>query len=534
MNHPRVPRAGWIVGAGIVLFIGCTLGALLISTSTADWLALWNDAYLRYVTVFSFYQALLSTLLSVIPALPVALSLYRRQFPGRTWLIRLSSITLVLPVLVGVFGIVAIYGHGGIITRFWLRWFPDSTISIYGLSGILLAHVFFNLPYASRLLLQSLESIPEEQNNLAYQLGMGAWHRFRWVEWPRLRQTFPQVFGLVFMLCFTSFATVMALGGGPKSTTIELAIYQSIKYDFDLATGAVLALWQMLLCGTMVMMLQRRSASIEVNIEMPASVRPRLNAGRWLMAWDGGWLIVLGGVLLPPLMMIVYNGVNVHIGAVLVDAEFWQAVQHSLVIASCASFLAVSIGMAVLGTSRVWRRLHHHYRANGLEMIGGFILMTPSLVISTGVFLLLRHWGNIFHFAILIVIGVNALMALPYVIKILHQPMWLVEKQYHQLCSSLGIYGWNRLKIVELRGMVQPLIQAVVMGFLLSMGDLTAIALFGSQDMQTLPLYLLQLMSSYQMDSAAVVALFLLCISVGALMLSEWFQHRLEKKRPLC
>lgn len=137
--------------------------------------------------------------------------------------------------------------------------------SIYGLNGILLAHVLFNLPYASRLLLQSLEAIPSEQHKLCAHLGMSRWQKFKWVEWPRLRQQLPHVAGLVFMLCFTSFATVMALGGGPKATTIELAIYQAIKFDFDLQIGALLAIWQMLLCTLLTFTLQRFSHSRPMN-----------------------------------------------------------------------------------------------------------------------------------------------------------------------------------------------------------------------------------------------------------------------------
>ena len=34
---------------------------------------------------------------------------------------------------------------------------------IYGLSGILIAHVFFNLPLATRLFLQALDTIPDDQ-----------------------------------------------------------------------------------------------------------------------------------------------------------------------------------------------------------------------------------------------------------------------------------------------------------------------------------------------------------------------------------
>ena len=86
---------------------------------------------------------------------------------------------------------------------------------------------------ASRLLLQALENIPGEQRQLAAQLGMRGWHFFRFVEWPWLRRQIPPVAALIFMLCFASFATVLSLGGGPQATTIELAIYQALSYDYD-------------------------------------------------------------------------------------------------------------------------------------------------------------------------------------------------------------------------------------------------------------------------------------------------------------
>jgi len=241
----QAPKVGLGVAIIIAAFIVSALSALLSYAPTLDILSVWHDPYYRHVTKFSFYQSLLSTLLSVGFALPVAHALSRRSFIGKSLLLKLFATTLVLPVLVGVFGLLAIYGNSGLLAQGFKLLDNQLPFSIYGLNGILLAHVFFNLPYATRLLLQSLDTIPAEQHKLCAHLGMGHWDKFRWVEWPRLRQQLPHVCGLVFMLCFTSFATVMALGGGPKSTTIELAIYQAIKFDFDLQAGALLAIWQM-------------------------------------------------------------------------------------------------------------------------------------------------------------------------------------------------------------------------------------------------------------------------------------------------
>ncbi len=84
----------------------------------------------------------------------------------------------------------------------------------YGLLGILLAHIFFNMPMATRLLLQALEQIPGEQRQLAAQLGMRGYPFFRYVEWPWMRRQILPIATLIFMLCFASFATVLSLGGG--------------------------------------------------------------------------------------------------------------------------------------------------------------------------------------------------------------------------------------------------------------------------------------------------------------------------------
>ena len=64
---------------------------------------------------------------------------------------------------------------------------------------------------------------------------------FRLVEWPQLRAALPGVALLIFLLCAASFAVVLTLGGGPRATTLEVAIYQSLRADFDPQRAAALA-----------------------------------------------------------------------------------------------------------------------------------------------------------------------------------------------------------------------------------------------------------------------------------------------------
>lgn len=200
-RQPLMPKLAGARGLVALLLVTVALlafGALWFNAPDVDWRTLWQDDYLWHVLRFSFWQAFLSATLAVLPAIPLARALYRRRFVGRETLLRLCAMTLVLPVLVAVFGILSVYGRSGWLAQMFATLGWEYRFSPYGLQGILLAHVFFNLPLAARLLLQALEQIPGEQRQIAAQLGLRGWHHFRIVEWPWLRRQILPAGALIF------------------------------------------------------------------------------------------------------------------------------------------------------------------------------------------------------------------------------------------------------------------------------------------------------------------------------------------------
>ena len=118
---------------------------------------------------FTLLQALLSASLSVVLAVPIARALARRRFHGRSVLVTLLGAPFILPVIVAVLGLLSVFGGSGIISGF-LGWFGLPPLHIYGLHGVVLAHVFFNLPLATRFFLQGWLAIPSERFRLAATL----------------------------------------------------------------------------------------------------------------------------------------------------------------------------------------------------------------------------------------------------------------------------------------------------------------------------------------------------------------------------
>lgn len=511
-HRPKSSLSLWpgIVAALLLITVALlAFGALWCFAPSISLSAIWHDHYLWHVIGFTFYQAFLSALLSVIPAILLARALYRRRFPGRTLLLRLCAMTLVLPVLVAVFGILSIYGKSGWLAMLLEMIGLEYRFSPYGLQGILLAHVFFNLPLAARMLLQALESISVEQRQIAAQLGFNEWQQFRIVEWPYLRRQLLPTAALIFMLCFASFATVLALGGGPKATTIELAIYQALNYDFDPGRAAILALIQLFFCIGLVLLSQRINNAFAIGTTQ---------ARRWFDPADNHFrqirdtLVILFALLLllPPLIAIIIDGLNGRILTVLQQSALWQAASTSLIIALCAGLLSVILTMMILWSSRELRLRGNERWGQTLELSGLLILAMPGIVLATGFFILFNETIGIPQSPYPVVIVANALLAIPYALKTLDNPMRDLAERYNPLCQSLNIQGVRRLWIVELKALKKPIAQALAFASVISIGDFGVVALFGNEDFRTLPYYLYQQLGAYRTNDGAVTAMLLL------------------------
>ena len=120
---------------------------------------------------------------------------------GRGLVIKLMGAPFILPVLVAILGLIAVFGQNGWV-NIALRNLGIANFSIYGLQGILLAHVFFNLPLATRLILLGWATVPQERLRLAQHLDLTPSARFRLIEFPMLANIIPSTFVVIFCYLF--------------------------------------------------------------------------------------------------------------------------------------------------------------------------------------------------------------------------------------------------------------------------------------------------------------------------------------------
>ncbi len=498
-----------------LLIGGAVIGLLIVPGNGSG--GPWIDDYVLGVLRFTALQAFLSAVLSLALAVPAARAMARRQvFPGRSLLLRLLGLPMVVPTVVGVLGIVAIYGRSGLVNDLLAAMGLETRFDIYGLTGILIAHVFFNMPFATRLLVQAWAGIPGESWRLAAQFGMSGGQIFRLIEWPMLRQVLPGIGILVFLLCFTSFAVVLVLGGGPPNATMEVAIYQSLRFDFDLDRVLALAALQVAVCAVLFALAGRLARPMPVELTSGfASGRPDLlhPLGR---AIDVAAICMAVFILVMPLSAVVASGLAGPVASGLSNPALWQAAGRSLAVGLAAGMLALMLGWGLVLSSRSLRIRYVRPRsADTLELAGTMVLVVPPFVVAAGLFVLLRPVADVFAIGLGLVVLVNALMGLPFVLRILGPAATQAAERHLRLCDSLGMSGWDRLRLVDWPLLRRPAALSMAICSALAAGDLGVIALFGTPRTQTLPLLLYHQMGSYQVEAASVTALVLLAMTLA-------------------
>lgn len=507
LRAPSLQHLGGL--AALLSLMGVTLlafrGLAGFDDARFDW-GLLSESYTLKILRFSIWQALLSTLLSLALAWPLARLIYRLNPKGVQLFQQLCLLAFVMPTLVIITSIMLLLGPQGA-----LRPILPEEWKLFGLSGILIAHVYLNFPLATRILLQRYQALPAGSERLAAQLRLSPFKRFLLLEWPQIRPVLLALVGLIFILCFNSFAVVLALGGGPASTTFELAIYQALKYQFNLSEALTLAWIQFAIAGALFAL-----TALFGRVNWLGSTRfsPRWqpNQGRvagalqWL-AYLLSWILLLSPVLalLASLDFALIHSMNL--------TELGSALLRSAALALAATVLALVLVLVLLPLQRnpvlSWISTHH--------------LVAPAMVLSTGIYIWLLSSGALRSWSLAWLVILNGLLILPFMLTQLRPAGINYQQQYERLIANLKLASLERLRIY-LSYLRPSLISAFTLGLLLALGDVSVFALFGRYDEPTLPWLIYRYAGSYRLDEAAIAATLLLLVSISLVLLLERYR----------
>lgn len=475
------------------------------------------------VLKYSLQQAMLSAIISTFLGILLAKAFFYLDFKGKFGLYKSILFVWSIPSLVIIFAVIGIWGNSGWLAQL-IRWIGiDWHFNIYGLQGILIAHAVLNIPLVTKYCVEAFSLIPSSQYRLAAQLNLLGWSYFRIVELPMLKRILPYVFMTIFMICFTSFPIVLMLGGGPKYSTLEVAIYQAVSFEFDFAKAVMLIMVQLaigvVLQAFLFFVSQQalKQPNTYTNVEL---WKPRLFGVRKIGLQS--ILILQTLLILLPLISVVWSGISVsRFWQRLLNPELWEATLFSFLISLIASVTAVSITYFIALEARRLLMKKQRFLHAILGSVATYPLIFPIFLLAVGLFLLLIN-TPLSSMQLLLLVGVmNGVILLPFTYPILFSAMWEVFNAQDKLSRSLGLTGFNRWWIAEKYYLMRPLVNTFILAMSSSLGSFAVIAFFGSPDFSSLPYLLYQQLGSYRTEDAAVTALVLMLFALLPFLFSK-------------
>ncbi len=393
------------------------------------------DPYLRGVARFTLTQAIASTVLTLVVALPITAVLSRIEFPGRRAIEAATLVPFVLPTVVVGTAFVALLGR--------LSPVVDLRRTT---AAILLAHVFFNVSVVVRTvggLWRHLDAAPV---HAARTLGASAVRAFREVTLPRLRPAIGAAAAIVFLFTFTSFGVVLILGG-PGRSTIEVEIHRATAQLLDLRTAAALSVLQLVAVVATLGAYDRTRrrhaarplARAAVSLSPVRGLRDRLAVA--------GAVTLLAVVQGAPLLALLERSLRVGDGwgfahyrslgeptrqAVLSVAPA-LALRNSLVLAAIATVIAMLVGTAAALAAVEGSR-------SGRLMDGALMLPLGTSAVTLGLGLLLAFRSGPFagRGAVMLVPLAQALVAIPFVVRTMLPVLRSIDERLREAAATLG------------------------------------------------------------------------------------------------
>lgn len=495
---------------------------------------------------FTFFQAGLSTFLTVLLGLPAAYLFGRFNFPGKNALRIASTLPFILPTVVVAAGFNALIGPKG-----WLNLVlmgilrsPIPVINIQNtLAAILLAHVFYNTSIVIRIVGSALSQLDRKLEDAAQTLGASPWKTFIKVTLPLIMPSILSAVLLVFLFNFTSFGVILMMGG-PRFTTLEVEIFIQTMQYLNLPLAGILSLIQLSFTMLVTFLVMRKG---DRGLGVPVMPRLKQEGLRtpdkvWEKAFTFLMVFLLLLLLTSPILSLVVRSFSFTVpslnGATGERIQFSlnyyrelfinrqlslfyvppiKAVWNSLKFAGLSAFISLVLGMMLAYGLQSGK----HLRSITLLMM--LPLGTSAVTLGLGFFTAFSSMAGSQRWAGLLIPLVHALISLPFVLRVVQPALLSIPDNLKFAAQSLGAKPLELWRFIELPIIWRALMTAAVYAFTISLGEFGATSFLSRPDMPTMPIAIFRYLnlpgsSNYgQAMAMAVIILFVCIISMAFL-----------------
>ena len=499
-----------------------------------------NPYYLKIMT-FTLLQALISTLAALALGLPGAYLMTTYRFPGKKLLKALYSVPFVLPSILVVLGFVIFYGNSGFLNKALMAIFkleePPLKI-LYSFTAVIMAHAFYNFPVIISLVSEYWQKLDYSCERAALTLGSKKFKVFRTITLPRLRPAILSAASLVFLFCFTSFAIILVLGGGPSLTTTEVEIYRLARISMDTSQACALSLFSMVV-AILVLALYSAAQNKQNSLNKGESIKQSQNkVQRKPKTFLQHFVIIIYLVfsllfILCPILSILARSflgstsrasgyswsLSAYVKLFQIGSSNLKAILNSVIIALVASILAAGAAL------RICTYIVKDKKGGvAVDVVLMLPMVISSVIIGLSYFIISKYFK--FIPSIVLIILAHTVIIMPFIIRTILPVYRKIPESLVNASRTMGYSARATFLHVE-RPLLRPaLLTGMVFSFVMSIGELNATLLLGSSSYQTLPVQIYRLISAYNYQGACAMGCILIVICFIVFLITEALKRR--------
>ncbi|MGE0716374.1 MAG: ABC transporter permease [Alphaproteobacteria bacterium] len=533
------PRSGFplTVAALAFAFLGLFLVYPLFKVLASSFLdsegvRLSLEAYVKVLSTGYYRQSILNSVviglfttgLCIAIGLPMAFLLARIEIPGRSVLLALSALPLILPSFIGAYAWVLLLGRAGIVTQ-WLQGLGLPTTTIYGMPGLVMVFTLHSFPFVLLPALAAVRAVDASLEEAGQNLGASRWRVFRTVTVPVIMPAVLAGGLLVFIEVLENFGVPFVLAEDMPILAIEA--YKLFVGEVGANPGMAGALAMLLvLLAAAALLLQRhylaRRRFATVSRSAPAAIRVG-PLGRWAAS-----LFVWGVVLLAllPFFAIVVVALMKFRGPVIqpefsldnfahLFARSQRPLWNTLVLSTAAAVGASLIGIPIAYVLARYRSPISH----ALDVLAMVPFAVAGTVLAIGLVLAFNAGFLVLTGGWLILVLAWLVRKLPFSVRsgsaILHQ----IDPALEEASVNLGrppSWTFFRLTVPLMLG---GIVGGTVLAWVTIVSELSSTVVLYSGPWSTMTVVMFRALEGQGAGTAAAVATVLIAATVVPLAL---------------
>jgi len=500
---------------------------------------------------FTVFQAVLSTVLTLVLGLPAAYLFGTYRFRGKNLLKILTTIPFILPTVVVAAGFNALIGPRGWLNLLFMGLFnlAQPLINLQNsLAAILIAHVFYNTSIVIRVVGGALEQMDPNLEMAARMLGASRWKTFRNISLPLLLPSVVSALLLVFLFDFTSFGVILMLGG-PRFSTLEVEIYIQTVQFLNLPLAGILSFLQLFFSMAIAFLVMRSGgqfiAPIVPHVKSERLRSPEKPGEKIFLALMAAVLIIL--LVFPLLGLALRSFLSVEttragqVTAWNFTFDFYlslfentrasifyvppvEALRNSLIFASASSILAILLGFMLSAGIRGVKRFDRI-----VELLILLPLGTSAVTLGLGFFSAFSRAAASLRYYPLLIPAAHTLIALPFVMRVIRPAMESIPESLKDAAKMLGASPFEVWKYIELPLILRAVITSLIYSFTISLGEFGATSFLARPELPTLPIAIfryLNLPGGNNYGQAMAMAVIILAVCALSIFMLERLQFR--------